>query len=380
MPTTTHPWTPMDTHGHPCMAHPLPRSHTRSKSPVSPLSVPAPRAQLPGVMEEAIPPDMQREGGMQDSLGRHLFCLQQATNTRKFFLVITFFLFPILLLLSNASLRSYLCSPSLLDPVTDALASIPPAFCSLRLRSSKRVSPPDPSSSRPCPSPGLSGVPILRRLPPLVLSFHCPFNSSPCLIYIHDLNLTPSAQDPVQPPRGCACYHVWTTSSPSTSHTQAPSSSYTYYHGAVMASLKNIINSDDEHDPSPRTSMQPLPSDSSIATDSYPTTRPEHPTPAALQNDLINPARHSSSLFASGPPSHSSSGIAPGRRPSNTSVESMDGPFDPTYVMPSGSSFMRPMQRNSVAEHSVKLTPITRKISKAKKGQPVHNCDKCSKV
>ncbi|KAH6899763.1 hypothetical protein B0T10DRAFT_452303 [Thelonectria olida] len=144
-----------------------------------------------------------------------------------------------------------------------------------------------------------------------------------------------------------------------------------------MASLKNIINSDDEHDPSPETSMQHLPSDSSAA-DTYPTTRPDQP--AALHNDLINPARHSSRFFASEPPSLSSSGIVPGRRPSNTSVDSMDGPYDANYVMPSGSNFMRPIQRNPATEHPIKLTPITGKISKAKKGVPVHNCDKCPKT
>jgi hypothetical protein len=147
-----------------------------------------------------------------------------------------------------------------------------------------------------------------------------------------------------------------------------------------MASLKNIINSDDDHDPSPETSMQHLPSDTSTTADSYPTTRSDQPATAALHNDLINPARHSSRFFASEPPSLSSSGIVPGRRPSNTSVDSMDGPYDANYVMPSGSNFMRPIQRNSATEHPIKLTPITGKISKAKKGVPVHNCDKCPKV
>jgi hypothetical protein len=41
---------------------------------------------------------------------------------------------------------------------------------------------------------------------------------------------------------------------------------------------------------------------------------------------------------------------------------------------------MRPFIAATSGESQVKLTPITRKISKAKKGVPVHNCDQCPKV
>ncbi|KAI5462680.1 fungal-specific transcription factor domain-containing protein [Mariannaea sp. PMI_226] len=151
-----------------------------------------------------------------------------------------------------------------------------------------------------------------------------------------------------------------------------------------MASLKNIINSDDDYvDPSSETSMQPLPpTDSSATTANYSTTRADRSTAAtSLHNDLIDPARHSSRFFACEPPSGSvSADVLLGRRRSNTSVESLETPYDPNYVMPSGSNFMRPIQRNPPAEPPIKLTPITGKISKARKGLAVHNCDKCPKT
>jgi hypothetical protein len=42
---------------------------------------------------------------------------------------------------------------------------------------------------------------------------------------------------------------------------------------------------------------------------------------------------------------------------------------------------MRPFTTGAATgEAHVKLTPITRKISKAKKGVPVHTCNQCPKV
>lgn len=69
-----------------------------------------------------------------------------------------------------------------------------------------------------------------------------------------------------------------------------------------------------------------------------------------------------------------------GRRRSNTSTDSMDS----SYGQGQGHSGyypgppMRPaMSGSSSGEHQVKLTPITGRVSRAKKGVPVHTCDIC---
>ncbi|KAH6975071.1 hypothetical protein BKA56DRAFT_82854 [Ilyonectria sp. MPI-CAGE-AT-0026] len=43
-------------------------------------------------------------------------------------------------------------------------------------------------------------------------------------------------------------------------------------------------------------------------------------------------------------------------------------------------SIRTPAIKTTAPEPQVKLTPITGKISKAKKGMPVHTCDQCPKV
>ncbi|KAM0424607.1 hypothetical protein ACHAPT_010133 [Fusarium lateritium] len=65
------------------------------------------------------------------------------------------------------------------------------------------------------------------------------------------------------------------------------------------------------------------------------------------------------------------------RRRSNTSLDSLELSNQPG---PSSNVPMRPFSAGVGNEPHVKLTPITRKISKAKKGVPVHTCDRCPKV
>ncbi|ORY65092.1 uncharacterized protein BCR38DRAFT_191230 [Pseudomassariella vexata] len=69
---------------------------------------------------------------------------------------------------------------------------------------------------------------------------------------------------------------------------------------------------------------------------------------------------------------------APDRQPSNTSTEEMD----PGYGGHGGSGSssntpMRPIGSPSGGELPIKLTPITGRVSRAKKGVPVHTCETC---
>ncbi|KAI7760234.1 hypothetical protein LZL87_007527 [Fusarium oxysporum] len=66
------------------------------------------------------------------------------------------------------------------------------------------------------------------------------------------------------------------------------------------------------------------------------------------------------------------------RRRSNASVDSNEFSYQPG---PSSHTPMRPFTTGAATgEVHVKLTPITRKISKAKKGVPVHTCNQCPKT
>ncbi|KAK7429617.1 hypothetical protein QQZ08_003812 [Neonectria magnoliae] len=96
---------------------------------------------------------------------------------------------------------------------------------------------------------------------------------------------------------------------------------------------------------------------------------------------MLDPTRLPSRFFMTDASSSSSSVTTiPGRRPSNTSVDSMESPYGPAHSASSSNSPMRPFTTNMAPEPRVKLTPITGKISKAKKGVPVHNCDQCVKT
>lgn len=69
------------------------------------------------------------------------------------------------------------------------------------------------------------------------------------------------------------------------------------------------------------------------------------------------------------------------RRRSNASAESMDSSQGNTYMSdrsPSSGPTMRPnLPSTTLGDATVKLTPITGRVSRAKKGIPVHVCDLC---
>ncbi|KAH7148909.1 hypothetical protein EDB81DRAFT_480297 [Dactylonectria macrodidyma] len=155
-----------------------------------------------------------------------------------------------------------------------------------------------------------------------------------------------------------------------------------------MASLKNIMNTEDDHvdatsGPTPHDSglRQSLRSDSSASAPAYPTAR-DRPTTTASHNGMLDPTKISSRYYITEASSSSSSaGTASARRRSNASIDSTESPYGPAYSQPASNSPMRPFTTNmGNTEPRVKLTPITGKISKAKKGVPVHNCDQCPKT
>ncbi|KAF5602977.1 C2H2 zinc finger transcription factor [Fusarium subglutinans] len=144
-----------------------------------------------------------------------------------------------------------------------------------------------------------------------------------------------------------------------------------------MASLKNIMNTDDEHvDSSSGTRSVSLTS-RPPSTHSHATTL-KHPPPSSSHN---NRSDIPVSSMASSLDDHTSSPKPDinmtSRRRSNASVESNDFSYQPG---PSSHVPMRPFTGAATGEAHVKLTPITRKISKAKKGVPVHTCNQCPKT
>lgn len=141
-----------------------------------------------------------------------------------------------------------------------------------------------------------------------------------------------------------------------------------------MASLKNIMNTDDEHvdprsgsrpiDLASRPSLRPNPSASGSTSSSSHNSRPDPPT-SSTTSSVVDHLSSSTNLNMTS------------RRRSNTSLDSLELSNQPG---PSSNAPMRPFTAGVGSEPHVKLTPITRKISKAKKGVPVHTCDRCPKV
>lgn len=146
---------------------------------------------------------------------------------------------------------------------------------------------------------------------------------------------------------------------------------------STMGSLRNIMNVEDDHaDPhSIRRDRRPT-SRTSIDQDlSVPMSRYNIPVDLSSQTSLphiIHPAAQP--LGYNNHPG--------GRRRSNTSTDSMDSSYGQGQNHSSAyytGANMRPIipGGSSSGEHPVKLTPITGRVSRAKKGVPVHTCETC---
>ncbi|KAF4973218.1 hypothetical protein FSARC_423 [Fusarium sarcochroum] len=105
-------------------------------------------------------------------------------------------------------------------------------------------------------------------------------------------------------------------------------------------------------------------------------------TPSSSHINRLDPpgsSKISSAVDNSTSSSSKSNSNMNSRRRSNTSVDSTELSHGSSQSGPSNAP-MRPFTGAPSSEPHVKLTPITRKISKAKKGVPVHTCNQCPKT
>ncbi|EKJ75956.1 hypothetical protein FPSE_03904 [Fusarium pseudograminearum CS3096] len=152
------------------------------------------------------------------------------------------------------------------------------------------------------------------------------------------------------------------------------------YQLRAMASLKNIMNTEDEPiDPRSESRSTDLtsksPSVHSYVTPlNYQTHSPSHINP----HDPSGSSK-SSSVIDPSSPTTADLNMNNRRRRSNMSIDSNDTHYATQHAS-SSNALMRPFTTAASGESRVRLTPITGKISKAKKGVLVHNCDQCPKT
>ncbi|KAM3511393.1 hypothetical protein MY11210_004943 [Beauveria gryllotalpidicola] len=148
-----------------------------------------------------------------------------------------------------------------------------------------------------------------------------------------------------------------------------------------MASLRNIMNNVDD-DAQPRSSSsRPVPDSSPLPNSSYPASSDlsmhNHPSPSEYSRGA-SPHSAYSHTSDSSTTRHLQHHLPPpgGRRESG-------GNEPVAYSYSHGQSYgagpdMRPMMpAGTMGEPGVKLTPITGRVSRAKKGVPVHTCEIC---
>lgn len=163
-----------------------------------------------------------------------------------------------------------------------------------------------------------------------------------------------------------------------------------------MASLQDIMNVDEDqldshtikkdHAPAPSARHhQPYLAPSAVYNPGYATSGDQPDSSSAAQGKKRPSSSRTAKSTVTGTSSSSSDRPSITRRRSNNSADSMD---QPNYgyghagsssggLEPSGHP-MRPFGNMSTGgDVSVKLTPITGRVSRAKKGMKVHTCDLC---
>ncbi|KAM3494763.1 hypothetical protein MY3957_001894 [Beauveria namnaoensis] len=148
-----------------------------------------------------------------------------------------------------------------------------------------------------------------------------------------------------------------------------------------MASLRNIMNNVDDDAQPCSSSSRPVPHSSSLSNSSYPASSDlsmhNHPSPSEYSRGA-SPHSAYSHTSESSTTRHLQHHLPPpgGRRES--------GGNEPVgFSYSHGQSYgagpdMRPMMpAGTMGEPGVKLTPITGRVSRAKKGVPVHTCEIC---
>jgi hypothetical protein len=163
-----------------------------------------------------------------------------------------------------------------------------------------------------------------------------------------------------------------------------------------MASLKEIMNIDeDSFDSEPLKRGKESVPRSSRPPDSIPTTsNTVSPTDPSFVPSSGRALTHSPSIHPSQSLAPTAASPSPGasnpdsRRRSTTSSDSMDPIYygqGHSYAVPGGMMTSAGVSRSYPSaspsnETPVKLTPITGRVSRAKKGVPVHICPACNKV
>lgn len=169
-----------------------------------------------------------------------------------------------------------------------------------------------------------------------------------------------------------------------------------------MASIKDIMNVDADQQGPPHPNNK---KDNNSGTPAS-GTRGHDPSTSSVQSSHVNRSGQpnerntspvasqgkrrtaSSRVSRSAAAASSSSRPTVARRRSTTSTDSMD---QPGYGSAASSSSMggaggggmnpnyptRPMPHSNAGDIPIKLTPITGRVSRAKKGVPVHTCDLC---
>lgn len=147
-----------------------------------------------------------------------------------------------------------------------------------------------------------------------------------------------------------------------------------------MASLKNIMNTEDEPvDPRSESRSTDLTSRSSSVQSYVTSLNPQ--APSSSHNNPSGPSESSKSPFVLDHSSPTTTELNMNtRRRSNMSIDSNDMSYGSSQHDSSSNTSMRPFTASGSSEPHVRWTPITGKISKAKKGVPVHKCHQCHKV
>ena len=157
-----------------------------------------------------------------------------------------------------------------------------------------------------------------------------------------------------------------------------------------MASLKKIMNVDEEShgsDPDKR-DKEPAPMSSQASKSTSSTSNYILPTnasfsPASTQRQGQSSFSHKWQPLAPETTPSSPGASTGSRRRSITGNESMDGSYYgrghgyPPFSASGGASGLYDSASGTGVEAPVKLTPITGRVSRAKKGVPVHVCELC---
>ncbi|TQV93934.1 hypothetical protein V2A60_003912 [Cordyceps javanica] len=148
-----------------------------------------------------------------------------------------------------------------------------------------------------------------------------------------------------------------------------------------MASLRNIMNSVDDDSQPRSSSSRPVPHSSPLPSSSYPASSDlsmhNHTSPSDYSRGA-SPHSTYSHTSESSASRHLQQHLSPpqGRRQSGSN-EPIGYSYSHGQLYGAGHD-MRPMMPGStIGEPGVKLTPITGRVSRAKKGIPVHICEMC---